>query len=115
MSDIFDDTLTAAAESFFLLPGAEWVDYFPRGGSARRIRAVISRNGPENLPNVAGGSTPQFTALVRNHATLGITSDEVDSGGDTIEVGPRVAEVPKTRRITEVLNHDAGLMLLLLQ
>jgi hypothetical protein len=85
MSDTFDKTLKAAAESFFLLPGAETVTYFPAAGASRKIKAVISRAGPENMPGVEGGGLPAFEVLVKNHATAGIASDSVDTGGDKIE------------------------------
>ena len=112
MSDVFDDTLKAAADSFFLLPGAEMVTYFPATGSARRIKAVVSRTGPANLPGIADGSFPGFSVLVKNHATEGIASDSVNTGGDKIECAKRVAERPKLLRLTEIIDHDAGLVLL---
>ena len=112
MSDTFDKTLIASADAFFKLPGAEPVTYFPAGGVSRRIEAVISRTGAEGLPGVAGGSLPAFEVLVRNDDAEGIASEAVDTGGDKIECSKRVAARPKVMRITEVLNHDAGLMLL---
>jgi len=104
MSDVFDDTLAAAAGSFFLLPGHETVTYFPASGSARRIIAVITRSEP--------GRMPVINALVMNSSSEGIASDEVDTGGDKIECAKRVGEKPGLLRITEVLNQDAGLILL---
>lgn len=112
MSDIFDDTLIAAAESFFLLPGTEKVTYFPAAGGSRKIKAVISRIGADSIPGVEGGSLPGFTVLVRNNATAGIDSASVNTGGDKIECAKRVDERPKLLRITEIINHDVGLMLL---
>ena len=104
MSDVFDDTLASAAGSFFLLPGAETVTYYPAAGAGRQISAVITRSEP--------GRMPVINALVINNVTGGISSDEVDTGGDKIEVAKRVGEKPGLLRITEVINHDAGLMLL---
>jgi len=112
MSDVFDDTLSAAAESFFLLPGSETVTYYPALGDGRRITAVVSRGEPEGIPAVEGGSFQGPTILVRNDAAEGIASDTVDTGGDEIEVARRVGNTPKRLRITEILNQDAGLMLL---
>jgi len=112
MSDVFDKTLVAAADSFFCLPGAEYVTYFPASGASRRIKAVISRSGPENQPGVSGGSLPAFEVLVKNDSASGIASELIDTGGDKIECAKRVDERPKIMRLTEVLNHDAGMMLL---
>ena len=115
MSDAFSQTLQAAAESFFLLPGAQWVTYVPRTGAARRIRAVVRRGGPENMPGIADGSRPMFEVLVKNDDTEGIASDAIDTGGDKIQMGLRINNIPKTVRLTEILNHDAGMMLLAAQ
>jgi len=104
MSDVFDDTLASAAGSFFLLPGTETVTYYPASGDSRQISAVITRSEPGRMPVV--------NALVMNSETEGIASDLVDTGGDKIECAKRVGEKPGLLRITEVLNHDAGLMLL---
>ena len=104
MSDVFDDSLAASAGSFFLLPGAETVTYWPASGSSRSISAVVTRSEP--------GRMPVINALVMNSETEGIASDEVDTGGDKIELGKRVGESPKKLRITEILSQDAGLVLL---
>ena len=112
MSDVFDDTLSAAAESFFLLPGSETVTYYPAVGAGRRINAVVSRGEPGGVPDIRGDSFQRPAILVRNDATKGIASDTVDCGGDEIEVARRVGNAPKRLRIMEILNQDAGLMLL---
>lgn len=112
MSDVFDDTLKAAAESFFKLPGYERILYRPRTGAVRAIKAVVTRNTAENLPGVAGGSGPAFEVLVKNDDTEGIYSQNLDTGGDELDIAPNVGEPPGTFRITELINHDAGLMLL---
>lgn len=110
--DTFDKTLIAAADSFFELPGAETVTYLPASGASRKIRAVITRTGPENLPSVSGGSLPAFGVLVKNHATAGISSETIDTGGDKIECAKRLDERPKVLRLIEIINHDAAMMLL---
>jgi len=115
MSDVFDDTLKAAAASFFLLPGAEWITYRPRTGAARRIRAVVTRSEWIALPGVEGGSRPPFGVLVKNDATNGIDSATVDTGGDELDIAPNVGEPPKAFRPAEIMNHDAGLMFLKVQ
>lgn len=115
MSSVFDDTLKSASDSFFLLPGAEWVTYKPRAGAARRIRAVVTRNPESNVPGVEGGSLPPFEVLVKNDETAGIASEDVDTGGDEIELGRRVDRLPATVRIARIIDQDAGLMLLAAQ
>lgn len=112
MPDTFDKTLIASADAFFQLPGAETVTYFPITAASRRIKAVISRAAPENTPDIRGGSLPAFEVLVKNDSADGIASESIDTGGDKIECAKRVDERPKVMRITGILNHDAGLILL---
>ena len=109
MSTTFDRTLVSAADSFFLLPGAETVLYKPKTGSPRSIRAVVSRNQAEPIAGVDGGSAPRFEVLVKNDGTNGIASDELDTGGDRIDMAKRVADIPKTLRLVELLSQNAGL------
>lgn len=104
MSDTFDDTLSAAAGNFFLLPGFEMVTYYPATGDSRQISAVVTR--PES------GRIPEINLLVLNSETEGISSELIDTGGDKIECAKRVGETPKKMRITKILNQDAGLLLL---
>ncbi len=111
----FEQTLQAAADSFFLLPGAEWILYRPRSGSVRRIRAVVSRADASALPGLSDGSRSQLAILVKNHATGGIRSDAIDTGGDKVDIAPRQGEAPRPMRLTEIINQDAGLMLIAVQ
>lgn len=115
MSNAFDQTLRGAADAVFLLPGVETVTYFPRSGASRQIRAVVDRSGPEQIPGVAGGSQPRIEVLVKNNSTSGIGSDELDTGGDKIELAVRESERPAQVRLTELLDHDAGLCRILAQ
>jgi len=115
MSDVFDDTLKRSADSFFKLPGYERVVYRPSGGPARTIKAVVTRSDLETVPGVAVGGRPVFNVLLRNDETAGIDSETIDTGGDKIDLAPRVGERPVTFRITELLNHDAGLLLVMAQ
>lgn len=112
--DTFDQTLRAAAPSFFLLPGCEWVTYRPVLGSSRRIQAVVTRNEAAGPPGIGGGSGPSLEITVKNENVSGIASDQINTGGDQIEIAPRVGEPPRWVRIAEILDQDAGLMRLAL-
>jgi len=102
--DTFDDTLAASAGSFMLLPGSETVTYLPATGESRQISAVVTRSEPGRLPEV--------NLLVLNSETEGISSELIDTGGDKIECAKRLGETAKKMRITEIINQDAGLILL---
>lgn len=108
--DVFDRTLTAAADSFFLLPDAVWIDYLPAGGTARRIKAIIDRTGAEETENISGGEREAYEVTVKNSATAGISSAEVDTGGDKVKISPREGMRPVAASIAEVLDHDAAMM-----
>jgi len=110
MSDQFDKTLELSADSFFLLPGTEYVTYFPGAGGSRRILAVINRPGPEQMDDLSGGQREVNEVLVKNNSVDGIASTEVDTGGDKMQVGIRDGTRPVMARIVEILSQDAGMM-----
>ena len=112
MADTFDATLQAAAPAFFQLPGAEVVTYFPRSGNSRQIKAVVTRTEAEPAPAADGLVAPVFEVLVRNDSTAGIASDELDTGGDKIEMAVKVGDRPRQLRLARLINHDAGLCLI---
>jgi len=114
MSDAFDKTLELSADAFFLLPGSEYVTYFPVSGASRKIRAVINRPGPERIEEIGGGREVS-EVLVKNSGTGGIASTEVDTGGDKIKMEPRAGSVPVLMRITKILSQDAGMIKLKVQ
>lgn len=102
-NDVFERTLKLASGSFFCLPGSCWVTYFPESGTARRIEAVIERPGPE-------GNREVVELLVKNDSSSGISTSEIDTGGDKVEVSQRTNKRPVQLRIVEVLHHDAAML-----
>ena len=112
MTTSFDKTLKLAAKSIHFLPGCDRVTYIPRSGSSRQIYAVITRNQAKQPPGIDGGNLPAFEVLVENDSVRGIASDSIDTGGDKIELGKRVFNKPVIIRLTELLNHDAGMCLI---
>ena len=110
MIDPFDETLQLSADSFFLLPNTELITYFPAGGESRQIRAVVHRPGPEPIDGFAGVSRESVELLVKNHATEGILSSQLNTGGDKVEAGMRDSRRPVKLRIVEILGQDAGML-----
>ncbi len=110
MPDAFDETLKLSADSFFLLPGAEFVTYFPAAGASRRIRAVVDRTGAEQMDDLSGGRREIMEILVKNSGKDGIASDEINTGGDKLQVGIRDGSRPVMARIVEILSQDAGML-----
>ena len=114
MSDAFDKTLELSADAFFLLPGAEYVTYFPASGDPRRIQAVVNRPGPERIAALGGGRQV-CEVLIKNSSSDGIASDQVDTGGDKIQMAARDGKVPVLMRITRIISQDAGMIKLKVQ
>lgn len=110
------DTLTDDASSVFLNTDefAESVTYKPRGSvTTRPIRAVVEREQLATV-NEDGGETvaPMFIVHVANDSTLGISSDELDTGGDKISLPVRDGMTASYRAITRLISQDNGMLVL---
>ena len=129
------DTALIAVTSDFLTEFGEPITYYPSGkigdtitgsgdilsiatlgifrqdDSGRQITAIVDRGQPTGLDGAPHGNAPLATIEVANDPTIGISSSEVDTGGDKVEVALRIGETVQQRRITEVLeNQDTGMM-----
>jgi len=109
------------AQSVFLNTDefAETVTYYPRifsGGDSRTSRSIKAVVFRESMVNVTedGGTTllPMFEVHVKNDATLGISSTELDTGGDQLEFGARDGMSATKRTITRVVTQDHGMLVL---
>ena len=106
-----DDALAEDAAIFVDLDGfGEEVTYTPRVGDAREINAQVQREVRETDEDYQGSLVPSIIVEVRNSATLGISSDEVNTGGDKITLAERIGGTARAMLITEVLSQDAGIM-----
>lgn len=108
---VFDTKFGTYSAPKLLVEWGEPIVYVPRDGTPRDIEAIIDRNPPETIGG-AGVRGPRFTAQVTNDVLLGITSDELNTGGDKLEFPPRVGQAAKSYPIQKLLT-DAGDMLLL--
>lgn len=77
----------------------EEVTYWPLGRGFRQIQAIVDRNFE--------GRTVVWVA---NDSVIGISSSEVDTGGDKIEIGRRIGKIAAKRKITNVGPQDAGMV-----
>ncbi len=68
---------------------AEEVIYTNVDGEQRTIKAMVFRDPVQNDLNVP---QPKLRIIVANDSTSGISSDELDTGGDTITVAYRKGE-----------------------
>ncbi len=92
---------------------AEAVTYKPRTGSTRSINAVVFRESLLGV-NEDGGETvaPVFEVHVCNSSTLGISSTEIDCGGDQISFPVRDGMTASYRTITRLVTQDEGMLVL---
>jgi len=94
---------------------AETVTYYPhRFGTAatpRSIKAVIVRNQVATF-NPDEQIVPEFEVRVANDATTGISSTELNTGGDKIKLAARVGETATKRSIQYLTEHDEGMLVL---
>jgi len=88
---------------------AEPVTYYKRDGEARQIDVVIDRQALATMEDTV---IPSFEVQVVNDCVLGISSEELNLGGDSIEFEMRVGGGKLKRSITKLLGHDEGMLIL---
>lgn len=106
------DMIQADAVNVFANPNdfAESVVYYPFSGEPRSIDVVVERQQVQLNPEDGDTLTPVFIVHVANDATEGISSDELNVGGDRIELAVRVGETPTLRTVMRLLGHDEGMI-----
>ena len=95
---------------------AETVTYYPhRFGTAatpREIKAVVVRNQVATF-NPDKQIVPEFEVRVANDAVTGISSSELNTGGDQIKLAVRIGETATRRSIQYLTEHDDGMLVLI--
>lgn len=91
---------------------AEQVVYYKRNGRSRKIKAVVMREALGVLPEDGDVVYPMFEVHVANSEDDGITSDELDLGGDQLEFPTRIGQPKMRRSIMKLLSHDEGMLVL---
>lgn len=109
MANEFDQVLIDTAADYLAVFG-ETVTYWPAGGGSRSITAVVNHERPEGLDGAPHGSAPLLAIEVANDSTSGISSNEVDTGGDKVELAVRIGETAQKRLIKKIISQDAGMM-----
>ena len=95
---------------------AESVTYYPhRFGTAatpRVINAVVVRNQVAVF-NPDEQIVPEFEVRVSNDATTGISSSELNTGGDMIKLAVRIGQTAEKRSVQYLTEHDDGMLVLI--
>ena len=106
------DMIQSDAINVFANPNdfAEPVVYYKKTGKARPIDAVVVRDALAILPEDGDTVTPVFEIHVANDIVKGISSEELNLGGDMIAFAPRVGQPVERREIIRLLSHDEGMI-----
>lgn len=92
---------------------AESVTYHPRSGEPRTIRAVIDRQSYAGVSEDGSGYVlPIFEIHVANDASVGISSEELNLGGDFLVFSDRIGRETERRAINMLTSHDEGILVL---
>jgi hypothetical protein len=73
---------------------------------------VVIREQITVLSEAGDTVVPVYEVHVANSSTVGISSDELDLGGDQIELPPRDGKTAEKRTITQLLTQDTGMLVL---
>ncbi len=95
---------------------AESITYYPhRFGTAatpRVIKAVVVRNQVATF-NPDEQIVPEFEVRVANDSVTGISSEELNTGGDMLKFAVRIGETETKRSIQYLTEHDDGMLVLI--
>ncbi len=98
-----------------LMQFGETVTYYPNSGASRSITAMVLREELATVGELGDVQSQSIVVRVLNDATVGISSTEVETGGDEIGVALRLGEAAKRRAIVRVQADSTGMLRLLLQ
>lgn len=107
------ESIASDAVSVFLSADefAETVVYLPRGGGSRTILAVVDREPPTLMDDAGNVMALSFMLYVANSATSGITAQEIDTGGDRIQIAAKINDAAKKNcTILRVMDNDNGML-----
>ena len=112
--------IEADVSAVFLNTGefAETVTYYPHAyygqtpRASRSISAVVFREQIAVVGEDGDTVLPVFEVHVENDSTVGISSDELDLGGDQIGLPPRNGKAAERKTITRLITQDHGMLVL---
>ena len=105
-----DRALQMAVDSTMESLSYDTITYWPRVGGSRTIKAIIDYPGPEAISGLAGGSRPILDVYIENNSIRGITSAEVDTGGDKLDLPMRYNLAAKRMRIIKIAAQDKSIL-----
>lgn len=114
------ESIAADVSTVFLQTGefAESVTYYPHryfgevARDPRVISAIVFREPIQSLDAAGNVHTPVFYVHVANDVTTGITSEEIDLGGDQLLMPVRDGETPELRSVLQIVTQDHAMLVL---
>ena len=77
----------------------EWVTYYPAdGGASREVLAIVERD-----------NAPEFVVRVRDSDVDGVSSAELDTGGDEISFPLRHGDAVARRSVVKLMDDSNGM------
>lgn len=111
MASRFDRQFKAFAFPGLLAEFGEAIVYHPAGGGSRSIAAIIERSPPALFDAAGNTVLASFLIRVKNDHDSGISSKELNSGGDMISFYARVDDVQMSKKsITRKMSDDSGVL-----
>jgi len=84
------------------------ITYYPRNGGSREIRATLEFLGPDTIGTFS--RRPVIDIYIKNNSSSGISSAEVDTGGDKIELPLRYGLAVRKVRIVKIMGQEKALL-----
>jgi hypothetical protein len=115
MATVFDSHFAAAGFPMLLDNFGESITYWPYGGAAREIIAIVERSPPAIFDAAGNALLPTATVRVYNSATSGVSSKQVDIGKDEIEMAGKIGDtLTKRFGLMTMISQDSGVVQLAL-
>jgi len=109
MPTVFDAHFASAGFPMLLDQFGEPIVYLPSGGGRRSITAIVERNPPTVFDASGNAVLPTATIRIYNSCRSGISSREVNTGTDEIEMPLKVGDtIPKRFSLMTLLAQDSG-------
>jgi len=109
MPTVFDAHFASAGFPMLLDQFGEPIVYLPSGGGRRSITAIVERNPPSVFDASGNAVLPTATIRIYNSCRSGISSKEVNTGTDEIEMVSKVGDtIPKRFSLMTPLAQDSG-------
>lgn len=109
MATVFDTHFASVGFPLLLTQFGESITYLPGNGGSRSINAIVERDPPAILDAAGNAVFPRATIRVFNSCRSGISSKEIDTGKDEIEMPLRIGDaLPKRFSMMQMQSQDSG-------